>query len=163
MSKQKPIHDPGQSAPGGAGAVTSAIDATNEKDRGLIREAVKRWPKRWPGVDDAKKQKWLNQLERAGDVAEGLLDNADPGMRLDAARTVVSVVKTAHAIEGQNQADEHLAFKAENPGAAADTGPAVIFNIMLAGPEPTAPASPHEPIIAHATSRPGHTAPPKAG
>jgi hypothetical protein len=90
-----------------------AIDATNPKDQGSIRRALTSWPKRWAGIDAAKKAKWLAQLERAGDAAEQRLYDIDDG--LEAAKVVVSVVKTAAAIEGQNQADEHLQTKIENP------------------------------------------------
>jgi hypothetical protein len=90
-----------------------AVDATDPKDQGAIRAATRRWPKRWAGIDAAKKAKWLAQLEKAGDAAEQRLYDIDDG--LEAAKVVVSVVKTAAAIEGQNQADEHLQVKVENP------------------------------------------------
>lgn len=93
----------------------NAIDAGSVKDQASIRSAIRRWPKRWKGIDEAKKQKWLEQLEVAGDSVQELLSSHDPGMRMEAAKVVVSVVKTATAMEGQNQADEHLAVRMANP------------------------------------------------
>lgn len=131
----------------------------------MIRQAKKNWPKRWKGIDDAKKAKWLNQLETAGDAAMKVLERPtrlvtdtsgqtaevlDSEIALKAVNAVVSVVKTAAAIEGQNQADEHLEAKLETPGAGDGNGggPAFVFNITLAAPPADrAPRKPaHEPI-----------------
>lgn len=74
----------------------------------------------------------------------------DSEIALKAVNAVVSVVKTAAVIEGQNQADDHLEVKLDNPGADAGTGgPAVVFNIVLATPpaHTARPAPTHEPIV----------------
>lgn len=94
----------------------SYLDPTNELHRANIREAVKRWPRRWAGIDAAKKKKWTDQLECAGDVAETLMNQADDAeTKLNAAKTLVSVVKTAAMMEGQNQSDEHKQSDIDNP------------------------------------------------
>ena len=92
------------------------VDPITEADRGAIRKAMQRWPKRWAGIDAAKKKKWTDQLECAGDVAETLMNQADDAdTKLNAAKTLVSVVKTAAMMEGQNQSDEHRLIDADRP------------------------------------------------
>ncbi len=98
--------------PSHSGGESCAVDATNEKDRGAIRNAVKQWPKRFAAITPERKAKWVAQLEEAGDVASDLMRNAEETpVRLKAADTVNSVVRTAGMLEGLNQADEHLAEK----------------------------------------------------
>lgn len=115
---------PPPTASGGDRSVSSgdrfaAIDPANPKDQALIRQAVKRWPKRWRGLDDAKKDSFVAGLVEAHDTARDLMRNAiDPKDQLDAANLVLSAVKTAAVIEGQNQADEHL----EDKNARLDAG-----------------------------------------
>jgi hypothetical protein len=93
-----------------------AVDATREKDRALIRQSLRKWPRQWSGIDDAKKQKWMEQLEYAGDVARSVAGEAiEVGSKLDAAKVIVSAAKTFVSMVGQNQADEHLQTKIENP------------------------------------------------
>ena len=92
------------------------VDPRCEADRGAIRKASQRWPRRWAGIDAAKKKKWTDQLECAGDVAETLMNQADDAeTKLNAAKTLVSVVKTAAMMEGQNQSDEHKQSDIDNP------------------------------------------------
>jgi hypothetical protein len=103
------------------GAQFNAIDPADPKDQALVRQAVKRWPKRWRGLDDAKKDKFVAGLEEAHDTAREIMRGAvDPKDQLDAAGLVLSAVKTAAIIEGQNQADEHL----EEKNARLDAGQA---------------------------------------
>lgn len=70
----------------------------NERDRGLLRQSIKR---RWPGFDDAKKAKAVEALDAALDAARNAAD-------YDA---VNGIVKTMTVIEAQHQSDDHLADK----------------------------------------------------
>ena len=80
---------------------------------------MKRWPKRWRGLDDAKKEKFVEGLEEAHDTAREIMrGSVDSKDRLDAAELVLSAIKTAAMIEAQNQADEHL----EDKNARLDAG-----------------------------------------
>jgi hypothetical protein len=104
------------------GAKFNALDPADPKDQALVRSAMKRWPKRWRGLDDAKKDKFVQGLEEAHDTAReimhGSVDNKD---RLDAAGLVLSAIKTAAMIEAQNQSDEHLQDKNDRLDAGAVT------------------------------------------
>ena len=111
-------------APGGDRSVAdsarfAAIDPADPKDQALVRQALKRWPKRWRGLDDKKKDAFVEGLVEAHDTARALMNGAiDPKDQLDAASLVLSAVKTAAALEAQNQADEHL----EDKNARLDAG-----------------------------------------
>jgi hypothetical protein len=52
-------------------------------------------------------------LRAANSVAIQLAQSPDPDVALDAAKTIGSIVRTAVAMEGQNQADEHMEAKEE--------------------------------------------------
>lgn len=182
----EPTSGPAPAPSGGAGIARppesdGGIDATNIRDQATIRRAKKLWPKRWAGISDEKKQKWLDQLEFAGDVARKVLERPtrlvtdmngqtaevlDSEIALKAVNAVVSVVKTAAVIEGQNQSDEHLEAKIENPAAGdgAAQGPAIVFNITLATP-PERPARrpDHDPIVLNAPPSSASADDPQAG
>ena len=80
---------------------------TDERDRGMVRESLKRGKKRWAGVDDAFKAEMVAGLKEAAAIArECIATRVDP---LDAAKVIASVVRTAVAIEDQCQKDEHRA------------------------------------------------------
>lgn len=64
---------------------------------------MKRWPKRWRGLDDEFKDRCVEQLKTALDEVGEV---EDPAKRV-AVR--VDIVRTAALIEGQNQKDEHHA------------------------------------------------------
>ncbi len=90
--------------PGGA---KCALDMTDERDRGMVRRALTKYPRRWAGVDDAFKAEMIEGLKEAAAVArECIATRVDP---LDAAKVIASVVRTAVAIEDQCQKDEHRA------------------------------------------------------
>jgi len=122
---------PGDVAIPPGGAKSSSIDATNEKDRGLIRQAMKNWPKRWGGLDAEFKAQIVEDLKVASASAKTL---DDPQA---AAQILVSVAKTAVAMEGQQQADDHLADKNErlDAGLLTENCAGQIFVI----PPPTLP------------------------
>lgn len=83
---------------------------TVEKDRGLVRKAIREWSGRWRGVDDALKSAIVEDLKDARVDAASI---QDVEKRVNAR---VSIAKTVIAMEGQNQADEHLAHKTGDTG-----------------------------------------------
>ena len=106
-------------ASGGAGF--AAIDPADPKDQAMVRKAAKRWPKRWSGIDDAKKTRFVEGLAAAHDKAMSTMqDSHDPELAMQAASLVLSAVKTAAVLEGQNQADDHM----EEKNARIDEGKA---------------------------------------
>ncbi len=97
---------------GGAGDVFASIDAVDEKDRGMIRKAMERWPKRWRGLSDDFKASVVDDLQLARKVAREVASNAESAdMALRACATLSSVAKTVTAMEDQVQRDDHLADK----------------------------------------------------
>ena len=90
-----------------------SLDMGDEKDRGMARMAMRRWPRRWRGLTDAVKDEMAASLRAANSVAIQLAQSPDPDVALDAAKTIGSIVRTAVAMEGQNQADEHMEAKEE--------------------------------------------------
>lgn len=105
-----------QSTPIRSGGGTSALDPASEADRGLVRRAVRDWPKRWRGLTDSIKDEFTTGLVEAGRVARSQL--TDPEKSLDAAKVLGSIVKTAATMEAQIQADDHL----EDKNARLDAG-----------------------------------------
>jgi hypothetical protein len=80
---------------------------TDERDRGMVRRALIKYPRRWAGVDDAFKAEMIAGLKEAATIARQCISaKIDP---LDAAKVIASVVRTAVAIEDQCQKDEHRA------------------------------------------------------
>ena len=120
MSNNERHSDDGAHLPSAlGGAKFNALDPNDPKDQALVRSAMKRWPKRWRGLDDAKKEKFVEGLEEAHDTAREIMrGSVDSKDRLDAAGLVLSAIKTAAMIEAQNQADEHL----EDKNARLDAG-----------------------------------------
>ncbi len=88
-----------------------SLDMGDEKDRAMTRMAMRRWPRRWRGLTDAVKDEMAASLRAANSVAIQLAQSPDPDVALDAAKTIGSIVRTAVAMEGQNQADEHMEAK----------------------------------------------------
>ena len=106
------------------------LDLTDEKDRGMVREAMKRWPRRWRGLTEAVKEEMAASLRAANSVAIQLAQSPDPSVALDAAKTITSVVRTAVAMEGQNQADDHLEAKNERLDAGKATENVGIVRVL---------------------------------
>lgn len=89
--------------------ITPNLDMANERDRGLLRRAIggegshrKRWP-----IPDAIKAKAAEKLDAALDKVDSIEDAKDY------VNSVSSCVRTLGMLEGQNQADDHLAVKVE--------------------------------------------------
>lgn len=107
----------GSTTPIDSGGAQSALDLSNERDLGAIRRAIARWPKRWRGLTDDRKDRLLAQLNAAGEIAYQCLD--DPNQALDAAKTVASIAKTMAVMEGQEQKDQHAILERMAPSLHA--------------------------------------------
>lgn len=110
----------GQSAeintPSGAivrgGAEFASIDPADPKDQAMVRKAAGRWPKRWRGIDAEKKDRFVHGLVAAHDKAlETMTAASDPELAMQATALVLSAIKTAAVLEGQNQSDDHVQDK----------------------------------------------------
>ncbi len=119
------------------GALAS-VDPAAEIGRGSVREGMRKWPKRWRGIDADAKDEYSKGLlvaakaaralveANAGDaeLGEGNVANLIAGINATA-----SIVRTAVAMEGQVQTDEHLADK----NARIDSGKATELHEFQAG------------------------------
>jgi hypothetical protein len=82
--------------------IVGSLDMTDERDRGILRRSVGGGHhKRWGGIDDTKKGRYVQALDVALRMA---LESGDH-------RNIRGCVETLAKLEGQNQADEHLAEK----------------------------------------------------
>lgn len=83
--------------------IVGNLDLSDERDRGTLRRAVDDGPKRrrWGGITDELKAKYVAALNVALRLA---LEHGDN-------RGIRGCVDTLAKLEGQNQADEHLADK----------------------------------------------------
>lgn len=97
-----------------------SLDMANPKDRAMLHEAIRRWPKRWRGLTDEFKDELAASLRMANETAKELASKGDPETALEAIKMIPNIVRVGVAMEGQNQADEHLAEKNER----IDTGKA---------------------------------------
>ncbi len=95
----------------GEGAAFSSLDPNDKKSRDIIRMATVRWPARWRGVDDKAKERFAAGLLEALDVSVACMRSPVDPMAIDqerplrAAGVVANIVRTAVAMEGQNQTD----------------------------------------------------------
>ena len=108
---------PQATPPVNAGGV-SAIDLTDEKDRGMVRNAMRHWPRRWAGITADRKAAFVDGLVEANEAARKLVKDGEADIVLKAAGTLASVARTAAMMEAQVQADEHL----EDKNARIDAG-----------------------------------------
>ena len=90
-----------------------SLDMTNPKDRAMLHEAIRRWPKRWRGLTDEFKDELAASLRTANETAKALAASGDPELALEAVKMIPGIVRTGVAMEGQNQADEHQQAKEE--------------------------------------------------
>ena len=98
----------------GGGVRAPALDMTTEKDRGMVRMAANRWPKRWRGLTPEFKDRLCEDLLLAANIARRVGESTvDDEVALKAANALASVVKTGYSMEAQIQADEHLQDKNE--------------------------------------------------
>lgn len=110
-----------------AGGAESALDMHNERDRALVREAIRRWPHRWGGLDADKKARLVDGLMAAEEAARRCLDGPDP---MEAAKAIASIVRTGVVMEGQVQADQHAMLKAMVPDRVQHEGE-VTFKVVI--------------------------------
>lgn len=110
----------GKIARGGGGHINPA---NSEEHRGAIRQAARRWPKRFRAIDEEKRSGWVEGLEVAKKVALDVIANGGATYMvgtdgkttavfespLDAARVLISVAKTGGALDAIKQKDEHAA------------------------------------------------------
>ncbi len=89
---------------GGVGSTFQSIDLNNEKDRGLVRTAMKWWPGRWRGLSDTVKDEMAATLRQANQVMAVALAT-DSQNAYQAVSAIASIVRTAVMMEGQNQTD----------------------------------------------------------
>jgi len=96
---------------GGAGKFSS-LEGADEKSRGIVRMATTRWPRRWAGITPEAKSSFAGGLHEASEAMRSALKAAsslDESTR--AAGVIASIARTAVAMEGQVQEDEHLEDK----------------------------------------------------
>ncbi len=109
-------------APGGVGNSFGSIIPETEKDRGLMREAMKRWPKRWRGLNEKTKDEMAESLRRANEAAAlALTECQDPAQVVSITGAIASIVRTAVMMEGQNQTDDWNQDKNERLDAGKAT------------------------------------------
>lgn len=127
MSEESPLTNSGANpVTNDSGRGDCAVDATKERDRGLVRRLYSRSPKRWDGVTDEVKKTVFSDLEWARREARAKPESeADP---LNGAKVVISVAKTIAVLEGANQADEHQADADANAKAGLVINAAALMN-----------------------------------
>lgn len=81
----------------------------------MVREAIRRRPKRWAGLTPELKDKLMAQLAKA---AEEVNDVEDLDKRV---KLRTDIVKTGAVLEGQVQADEHLDEKYDRMDGGKET------------------------------------------
>lgn len=73
-----------------------------------MRTAMTRWPKRWAGLTDEKKDFFAKILGDAAEKAGTALQSAgDVDTQCKVIGEIASIVRTAVMMEAQNQSDEH--------------------------------------------------------
>lgn len=96
---------PAPIAPGG----DTPLDFDSEKDRAMVRNAIRRWPKRWRGHTPEKKERYAELNALAAEKAAQIMEADDPNLALAGVQAVNSCVRVAVAMESQEQADDiHL-------------------------------------------------------
>lgn len=93
------------------GAKLRGLDPSNPKDQAMIRREMTRHPKRWRGITDEVKDTIVAITVKAAQASAGMIDSGDPHLIDSGVRGATSAARTLAMIEGQNQADEHLAEK----------------------------------------------------
>lgn len=127
-----------------SGGGQSALNPLDEKDRGAIRTAAKRWPKRFAAIDEKKRTQWVEALDVAERTARNVIANGgathlvgtDGKMEavfespLEAAKVLVSVVKTGAVLDAAQQRDEHA------EAGVAESNVTITNNTIIAIPPP---------------------------
>jgi uncharacterized protein (DUF2461 family) len=88
-------------------ATPDGINGLRVEDQAAIRNAIRKWPKRFEAINEERKRKWIEGLDEASRIAWAL-GVTDPKAAAD---IHVSVAKTGVSMEKLNQEDEHLKDK----------------------------------------------------
>lgn len=118
------VSDNGHHAPIPSGGAATSLDMTSERDRGLVRQAIKNWPRRWAGLDKEKRARLVESLMVADEAARTIDDPAEK------AKAIASIVRTGVMMEGQHQADQHAVYKAVQPQQAPTVNVAVFVKVI---------------------------------
>ena len=105
MRMPNELQQENQNTPSLSGGASGGLNLRDPKDQALLRQALKEWPGRWRGITEAKRDLYLEQLDKAIDDADALAEK--PETREKAAAIRVSIVKTAVAIDSVQQRDDH--------------------------------------------------------
>lgn len=111
-----------------SGGVACAVDPGSERDRGAIREAIRRWPRRFKALTPERLDEFVEGLVEAREAARQVEDPATRAKILD------SCAKTATMMEAIHQRDDHKA--ADLDRGASDTTVNVNVGVTLKCPPP---------------------------
>ncbi len=97
------------SAPVVQGGAPSTLDMSIAKDRAILRDAMRQWPKRFRAITPEKRDNWVNDLEDVRATAKNIADNGTlpAELRLKAADSVRACVLTSGMLDSMQQKDEH--------------------------------------------------------
>lgn len=112
------------SAPIPPGGAPLSLDMADERDRGLVRQAIKSWPRRWRNLDAAKRAQLVESLMLADEAARSIDDPVEK------AKAIASIVRTGVMMEGQHQADQHAVYKVMQPQAAVNVNLGVLVKVI---------------------------------
>lgn len=79
---------------------------TNERDRGAVRAAARRWPRRFAKMDGEKQDKLVDGLMWANDLVRRCNPESDE-QAIEVAKAMESIVRTGAVITRIQQADDH--------------------------------------------------------
>lgn len=133
----------------GSAEMTVGWDMTG-RDAATVHKAISERPRRWRALDDKKKDNFVTGLDEAQTQMRAILAaSVDTETATEAAKAIASIVKTAVAIEGQEQTDEwnHDKNNRLDAGKATSRDGQVNFTLK----------------IGNATITPGELPPPSGG
>lgn len=99
-----------------SGGAKTALDMSNERDRGMLRQAAKNTPARFRKITPELRDLWVDDLELARKTCKDLLvdekgDAKQLGadLKLDISAEIRSCIRTGAVLDAMNQGDEHQA------------------------------------------------------
>lgn len=96
----------------GRGTEAAGLDLSNPRDLAMVGRAILKWPKRWRGLDDAKKDRIVAGMDAALTLADEFLLSEGDEKRLTGANLALAVASTAVKMETLHQKDDHHAIDA---------------------------------------------------